>query len=125
VTQAPPLSLSNQFERLVEADEAVRRALAALALKWMEEEAAGREDELLDEALIFRPLVVGGIRSLVELAVDWGLVGETAEAIGDGFKRTAEATVVVYGRAIGWARDEADKALKEKNDESGGDQAGV
>jgi hypothetical protein len=104
--------MTNQFERLVEADEAVRRALAALALKWMEEES-GREDVLIEETLIFRPLLVGGIRSLVELAVDWGLVGEDAETIAAGFERTARATVEAYDRPIGWAREEADKALEE------------
>jgi hypothetical protein len=107
-----------EFERLVEADEAVRRALSTLALKWMDEaEKRAGGATLIDEQAIFRPLLVGGIRSLVELAVDWGLVGETAELIGDGFKRTAEATVATYDRPIGWAREEADEAMRKWADE--------
>ena len=82
-----------------------------------EAETRGGADDADRRAAVFRPLLVGGIRSLVELAVDWGLVGETAEMIGDGFKRTAEATVAMYERPIGWAREEADEAMRKWVDE--------
>ena len=108
-----------EYERLAETDEVMRHALGKLALKWMEEavQRAGGAT-LVDEQAIFRPLLVGGIRSLVELAVDWGLVGETAEVIGEGFKLTALATVRAYERPIGWARDEADEAMRKWANES-------
>ena len=98
--------------RLTEADEAVSQALATLVERWMAED--GGDDPTVPSTVVadlFRTAVTGGIRPLVVLAADWGMVGESTEAIADGFRRTVAASIELHlkllgDRPIGWAMEE-------------------
>ena len=101
------------FERVLAADQAIRSAISELVRKWLDEaEKAGGS---VSPRLMFRAIMVGGIKGLVEIAADWGVIGDTADEIGAGFERTAAAAALLHlkGRKVGWAMQQANKELGE------------
>lgn len=99
------------FERVLAADQAIRSAISELVRKWLDEaEKAGGS---VSPRLMFRAIMVGGIKGLVEIAADWGVIGDTADEIGAGFERTAAAAALLHlkGRKVGWAMEQAAKEV--------------
>jgi hypothetical protein len=90
-------------ERIVEADEAVRRALGELLLKWVDGAGPGR----IDFGAMSREALVGAIKPLAEMAADWGIVGQTSDEIAEGFRRTVQLSIEIHcasvEKPIGWA----------------------
>jgi hypothetical protein len=88
--------------RVVEADEAVRGVLAGLIRTWASEDAA--TNGTFDTQRVMRPVLIGAMKPLLEIAADWGAIGDSVEAIAEGFRRTAlhSAELHLKGRAVGW-----------------------
>jgi hypothetical protein len=102
------------LELVAEADVAFRLTVSALMHKWLAEgEKAGG---IVDPDIMFRAIIVGGTKGLVELAADWGVIGMTPDEIGAGFERTAAAAALLHlnGRPVGWAMDLAEKDVDDE-----------
>ena len=90
-------------ERAIEADQAVRAALAALIRKWgdADVDAAG----CFEPQQVIRPALIGATKPLAMLAADWGVIGDTPTAIAAGFQRTVLMTIAQHldgRREVGW-----------------------
>lgn len=97
------------FAMVLQADQAMRTAISALMHEWLDEAEKAGGSALTDT--MFRAILVGGIKGLVEIAADWGVVGDTPDEIGAGFERTAAAAALLHlnGRKVGWAMELANK----------------
>lgn len=104
----------DQFqERCREADQAVREAIGTLIARWADEDSKPGADGERAFSLepVIRPAVVGSTAAIVEMAFDWGTVGDSAEAIAEGFRKTAAGLISRLGEAheVGWAAKEGER----------------
>jgi hypothetical protein len=90
------------LDRSVQAEDAFREVIADLVQSWAEESGGGTTETL------FHPILAAGMMTLIGLAADWGVGGETPEEIAQALSAPiAEGVRDHLGdRQVGWALKE-------------------